>query len=256
MFTERFQYLTVVALLILLGGLVVACQPAVAQPGAAQVVDSAASPVTGGITVVGRGEAMGQPDLARLQAGVESFAESVGEATAANEATIQAILAALEAQGIPNEDIQTSNYNLWAEQRYSEEGPQGITGYRVSNMVTVVVRDIDQVGEVIAAVTEAGANNIHGISFDVAEPAALEAAARAEAIANARDRAESLAELAGIELGQVLVISEVIGHSGVPVAGMGGRVAMDEMAQAETAPSIAPGELSFTISVQVTYGIE
>lgn len=236
-----------VVVLLVMGIVLAACTPAPAQPGAAQVESPA-----GGITVVGQGEAFGQPDQARVQIGVETFAEEVSEATAANEAGVQSIMDALGELGIEEADIQTSNYNLWAEQPRGDEGPQGIAGYRVMNQVSVTIRDIDQVGAVIGAVTEAGANSIHGVSFSVADPAGLEADARADAIANAREKAQSLAELSGVELGEVISVSEVIGQPGIPMAeGYGGR----GMAVDSAAPGIAPGELSYGVQVQVTFAI-
>ena len=99
-------------------------------------------------------------------------------------------MTALNTLGIAAEDIQTSNYGLWAEQRYTDEGPQGIAGYHVSNQVSVTIRDINKLSDVLAAVTEAGANGIAGIAFSVDDPAALEAEAREKAVADARTRAE------------------------------------------------------------------
>lgn len=236
-----FSILLLAALLLT----VVACSPNAASPGAAQTAGE------GGITVVGTGEAFGPPDTAEVQLGAETFAPTVAEATSQNEALVEAIMAALAEQGIESRDIRTSNYSLWAEQIYGERGPEGIAGYRVSNLVTVTIRDINAVGAVIGAVTEAGANNIHGISFRVADPAALEDEARAAAIANARARAESLAELSGVTLGEIVNISEVITQPGIPlVRGMGG--AMDAAAEA----SISAGELGYSVQVQVTFAIE
>jgi uncharacterized protein YggE len=225
---------------------VVACSPAGATPGAAQTGGAG----EGGITVVGTGEAFGAPDTAEVQLGAETFAPTVAEATSQNEALVEAIMAALAAQGMESRDIRTSNYSLWAEQVYGERGPEGIAGYRVSNLVTVTIRDINAVSAVIGAVTEAGANNIHGVSFRVADPAALEDEARAAAIANARARAESLAELSGVTLGEIVSVSEVITQPGIPL-GRGAGGAMDEAASA----SISAGELGYTIQVQVTFAI-
>lgn len=236
-----------VVVVLLMTFVVAACTPAPAQPGAAQ-----ANTPAGGITVVGQGEASGEPDQASVQIGVETFAEAVSEATAANEERVQSIMSALQEIGIEEADIQTSNYSLWAEQPRGDEGVQGIAGYRVMNQVNVTIRDIDQVGAVIGAVTEAGANSIHGVSFSVADPAALEADARADAIENARQKAASLAELSGVELGEVISVSEVIGQSGMPLLeGFGGH----DMAVGSAGPGIAPGELSYGVQVQVTFAI-
>lgn len=250
MLNQNRKNLVFVVVVMMMALLVAACSPAPAQPAAAQVEANAP---TGGITVVGEGEAFGEPDEASVQIGVETFAETVAEATSTNESNVQAVMSALQDIGIEAADIQTSNYSVWAEQRYSESGPEGIAGYRVTNQVHVKIRDIQQVGAVIGAVTEAGANSIHGISFSVADPAALEAEARAAAIDNAREKAASLAELSGVELGEVVSVTEVIGQHGIPL-GLGSGGARD-MAEQSAAPGVSPGELSYGVQIQVTFAI-
>ena len=209
--------------------------------------------ISGGVTVVGQGTAYGQPDQATVVVGVETFAPTVQEATTQNQATLDNVMTALESAGIAAEDIQTTNYSLYAEQIYGDKGPEGIAGYRVSNQVNVKIRDIALVGDVLAAVTEAGANAIYGVNFSVADPAALEAEARALAMEDARKRAESLAELGGVSLGDVTIISEVVGTPVYPMGAGGGGFAME---QAASAPGISPGQLSYQVQVQVTYGIQ
>ena len=209
------------------------------------------SGTTGGVTVVGQGTAYGEPDQATVIVGVETFAPTVSEATAQNQETLEQVMVALEEAGIASADIQTTNYSLYAEQIYGERGPEGIAGYRVSNQVNVTIRDISKVGDVLAAVTEAGANAIYGINFAVADPAALEAEARAAAMADAEKRAQSLAELGDVSLGEIRIISEIIGQ---PIAPMGGGGYM--MEQAANAPGISPGQLSYQVQVQVTYGLQ
>jgi uncharacterized protein YggE len=208
---------------------------------------------SGGITVIGRGEAFGQPDEAYVNVGVETFAEAVSDATTQNEATIRSIVSTLQEKGIAAEDIQTSNYSLWAEQYYGERGPEGIVGYRVSNQVSVVIRDIEKVGDVLTAVTEAGANSIYGVSFLVADPAALQAEAREKAIADAQERAASLAQLSNVTLGPILSVSEVSAPSS-SVQGLGGGA---ERAVAEApGTSISPGQLSYHVQVEMMFAIQ
>lgn len=243
--------LFLVIMVLMLAAFGVACsgaaQSLAGQPAAAQTI----VPI-GGITVVGKGEAFGRPDQAQVQVGVEIFSPTIAEATAENEATIQRIMDALEEQGIAAEDVQTANYSVWAEQRYGDSGPEGIAGYRVANQVNVTIRDVEQVSDVLEAVIDAGANSVYGVSFSVADPAALEAEARAQAMADARERAESLAELGGVELGAIQVISEVIGQPIQPFLGGGDRAVAMEAAS----PSISPGQLSYHVQVQVTFGLQ
>ncbi len=205
------------------------------------------------ITVVGQGKASVKPDIARISIGVETSGESVADAVAENETAMAAVLAALEAAGIEAKDIQTTNYSVHLE-RSPELMPRAETEeaaamqYRVTNMVNVIIRDLDAAADVLDAVIDAGANNIWGMSFSVEDPSAAQAEARAAAIADAKARAEALAELSGVELGPVMSVSEVLGGGPVPMAAM--------MESAARGGAISPGELDVNYQVQVSYFIE
>jgi uncharacterized protein YggE len=226
------------------------------SPAAAQTDESAAehSPAET-ITVVGRGSVRVMPDVAMVSVGVETSAETVGEAVAQNEDLMTAILAALKEVGIAEEDVQTMNYSIQLD-RYPEPTPRAEPTaaetkpvYRVSNMVNVTVRDLESVGNVLDAVIEAGANNIWGISFAVDDPTTAEGDARAKAMEDAQARAASLAELSGVKLGPVMSVSEVVGATQIAVP-----VAM-ERAAAGAGP-ISPGMQEVSYQIQVTYFIE
>ncbi|MCO5180394.1 MAG: SIMPL domain-containing protein, partial [Candidatus Promineofilum sp.] len=157
-----------VLFVVVLGMALAACNGALPAQTAAPAQQTAVVGNSGGVTVVGQGTAYGQPDQATVIVGVDTFAPTVEEATTQNQSTLDNVMAALEAAGIATEDIQTTNYSLYAEQIYGDNGPEGIAGYRVTNQVNVTVRNIDKVGDVIAAATEAGANNVGGVYFSVA----------------------------------------------------------------------------------------
>jgi uncharacterized protein YggE len=227
--------------------LFVACAPT--SSGAVGEVEASQLEQQGTIKVVGTGEALGQPDEVNVTVGVDTFAKVVNDATSENENTIQAILTALNEHGIASDDIQTTNYSLWAEQLYGDNGPEGIAGYRVSNQVNVKIRDIDKVGDVLTAAISAGANSIYGVNFSVADPAALEAEAREAAMANAIERAQSLAKLSGLELGDIQAIDEINTQIPFPMGGIGGGGG----GAADT--SISPGQLSYQVQVQVTFNV-
>jgi uncharacterized protein YggE len=205
------------------------------------------------ITVVGQGKASVKPDIARIGIGIETSGETVADAVAENEATMTTILAALEAAGIDAKDIQTTNYSVHLE-RSPELMPRAETSepaanqYRVSNMVNVIIRDLDAAADVLDAVIDAGANNIWGMDFSVEDPSAAQAEAQAAAIADAKARAEALAELSGVELGPVMSVSEVLGGGAVPMAAV--------MESAARGGAISPGELEINYQVQVSYFIE
>jgi uncharacterized protein YggE len=129
------------------------------------------------------------------------------------------------------------------------EGPalENPVGYRVSSMVQVTVRDVEKAGEVLDAVVQAGANQVYGVAFTVSDESTWESGARAKAMADARDRAQELAGLAETELGEVLLVSEIIG--GVPMAVMGVKQGMG-------GGGIAPGELELRTQIQVTFAVQ
>lgn len=241
-----------IALLFILGLSMVLTSCAGTLSAQTAVPDQGSSSTNGGVTVVGQGTAYGEPDQATVMVGVETFAPSVSEATSQNQENLNSVMVALDEVGIAPEDIQTTNYSLYAEQIYGERGPEGIAGYRVSNQVNVTIRDISKVSDALGAVTDAGANAIYGVNFAVADPAALEEEARAAAMADAAERAKSLAELGNVELGGIKIISEVIGQPIAPM-GMGGGYAMETAA---AAPGISPGQLSYQVQVQVTYALQ
>lgn len=214
-----------------------------------------ASTAARSISVTGQGDASGPPDRAQISAGVQTLATTVAQASTENQAIVEAIMRALAQQGIDSKDIQTANYSIWPEQQHDPQQANQVrvTGYRVSNVVNVIVKDINKVGEVLAAVTSAGANSIHGVNFMVKDSAALEQSARSAAMADARARAEELAELAGVTLGEVLTISMSSG-GGYPMPMMaerGGFMTADMAA----VPGISPGQLSVNAQVFVTFAI-
>lgn len=246
MFTNKYRSILILTSLLVASVVLSACAPAgtaVSTPAAERKL----------ITVVGQGEAKGNPDQARVNVGVDVFEPEVSQAVEKNEATIKAIMEALAGLGIAQEDIQTSNYSLYAEQRYGDQGAEGISGYRVSNQVSVTIRDIARVSEVLEEVINAGANNIYGVEFILSETAALESQARENALSDAEKRASELAQMSGVELGEILAISEVI-NPAVPLYryGMGGGAE----AAAAPAPSISPGQISVSTQVQVTYELK
>ena len=201
------------------------------------------------------GKVTTKPDVAQANIGVEIIDSSVSEASAQNKIVIEEILAALKANGVAAEDIQTSGFSVWAE-RYGPEGPlsEDDTRYHVSNNVSVMIRDLDSVGEVLDAAVEAGANNIFGVQFSREDTLELESEARAKAVARATEKAAELAELAGVELGPVISISEIIGSNGGFYAGSVSEMAMNQMGGGGGAP-IEPGQLEIAMQMELIFAI-
>jgi len=223
------------------------------RPVSAQAATEVEHKATETITVIGQASVRRAPEIAQISIGVETMGATVGEAVKDSDAKMLAVLAALKAAGIAEKDIQTMNYSIQFE-RYPQmgieaPGTQPEPQYRVSNMVNVIVRDLEAVDEVLDAAIEAGANNIWGVTFSLEDPKTAQADARADAIADAKSRAQALADLGGVKLGPVMSISEALGGGVVYSPAVMERAAL-------SAGSISPGEVEIGYQVQVSYFIE
>lgn len=212
-----------------------------------------ATAIPGTITVVGEGKVTLKPDIARVTIGVETVTGGVKEASDTNRTAVEAVLDALLAQGIAEEDLQTSGFSIYAE-RFGPDGPlpEGDVQYRVSNNVMVTIRDLENVGTILDAAIEAGANNIYGVEFAVDDPGVSESEARAAAIADAQAKAAELADLTGLSLGQVVSVSEVVGMGGGYYAG---NFAEQARAFGGGGTPITPGQLDLVMQLQVIFSI-
>lgn len=208
---------------------------------------------TEGLVIVGTGTADAEPEIAQVTLGVELRGDE--PAALVNEAagTIEDIIAAAQELGVAEADIRTIGYNLWVENVYDPERgvPTGEVIYHLSHFVQLTQRDLEQVGELLAAAVDAGANSISGVNFTVEEPAAMVEEARQLALEDAQARAEQMAVGLGIELGDPILVMEADGGYPVMGGGIGGGGGMAEVA----APSISPGSFSVSVSVQIVYDI-
>ena len=208
-----------------------------------------------GIWVSGQGKVSVTPDIAALRLGIEAQADTVAEAMSQAAEAMDKVLTALMEGGVAEEDIQTFRFSIseaWEWDRVT--GGRELTGYLVSNMVSIRIRALDEVGLIIDAVVEAGGDliRIHGIGFTVEDPTPYHYEAREKAFADARAKAKQLAQLAGVTLGKPTFISEGMAH--FPPMPMPPRMAMD-MEVAPVTP-IMPGEQEIIINVQVVFAIE
>ena len=206
-----------------------------------------------GLVVVGTGTASAEPEGAQITFGVELRGED--PATLVDEAArkIDQAIAAARGLGVAEGSVQTTGYNLWVENVYDPEKgtPTGEVVYHLSHHIQVTLRDLDQVGELLAAAVEAGTNSISGVSFSVEDPQALVEQARQKALEDGAARAEQMAEGLEITLGKPILVMETSGAYPFPVEGRGGGGGMAEMA----APVISPGTFSVSVSVQIVYEI-
>lgn len=205
------------------------------------------------ITVSGHGQVSIMPDTGMVTLGVDVHNEDLGAAQTEAAERMDAVIAAMQAAGIAESDITTANYNIWVDRDW-EKTDQPIRGYNVSHSVTAKVRDVEQVGSIIETGLEAGANSVHGISFTVEDPGNAVSQARELAVEDARTKAEDLARITGVTLGQVVTIDEY-SYSPQPMPYDGRGFAEEDAASGAAAPPINPGESTISVQVQVAWEI-
>ncbi|MDD4985011.1 MAG: SIMPL domain-containing protein [Dehalococcoidales bacterium] len=206
-----------------------------------------------GIWVNGQGEVEAVPDVATVWLGVEAEDVTVAAAQEKAASAMNEVMAALKNSGIADEDIRTEQFSIQRITRWDYDREEEIVdGYRVSNMVTAKVREVDQAGPIIDTVVLAGGDfiRVNNISFSIDDPKTYQEEARALAVADAKAKAENMASLAGVELGKVTYISESGGYYPVVY-----RDYVVEEASAPAPTPIEPGELTISISVQIAYNI-
>ena len=218
------------------------------------VVTSGSTVPTTGVSVTGHGEVRMAPDIAYVTIGVHTTGTNVSDVVAANANQVAAVMAALAELGIAQEDMQTSNFNVYASDSYDPSTglPSG-TNYTVDNQVNVTARDLANLGSLLDRAVSSGANSIWGVSFDVADKDAAQSQARDEAVQDAVVEAQALASAAGVSLGSVISISYTpTGYYYGPYYGMGGGGGASEAAST----SIVPGQITVSADVTVTYAIK
>lgn len=201
------------------------------------------------VSVEGIGRVSAVPDVAVIQIGVQREARDAGAAMDAASQAMTAVLDQIRGAGIAPEDVQTTGIGLHPNWRHTQDGsPPRVTGYIASNTLSVRVRDMELLGGLLGAVVADGANTMNGLSFEVADPGALEDQARVAAVEDAARKARMLAEAAGANLAGVVSISE--GQA----AGMPGP--MLEMAMSDRAAvPVAAGQLEVIVTVRAVYAL-
>lgn len=216
-----------------------------AAPLAAQVAPPPPLPPAT-ITVTGEGQVDVRPDMATITLGVETVADSANTALAENTAATSQVLEHLKAAGVAAKDMQTSDLTLGPRWDRPQDGPEKVTGFVASNLVTVRVRDLNKLGGVLDAVVKNGANRFQGLQFGLSDPAPSRDAARRAAVADALARAKLYSEAAGLPLGPVQSLTE--GFSGG-----GPRPMMRMAADSASAVPLAEGEVSVTANVSMVF---
>lgn len=205
------------------------------------------------LSVSGTGQANLAPDIAYIYVGVHTENPTAAAAVTENNTQTQAVIQAIKDFGIDEKDIRTTNFSIYPQDKFDPQTgtPTGDKTYVVDNTVYVTVRKLDQLGDLLDTVVGAGANTVNSVQFDVADKADALKQARADAVKDAEAQAKSLAEAAGLSLGDIQSIGFFDSQPVFDGKGGGGAVA----AEAAAVP-IQPGQLTFTVTVNISYAIK
>ena len=236
---------------------------AVGGPEAAQLLRFGSGANTG-IWVNGTGQATGDPDLGIISLGVEALADSAAEARGLAAEAIDRTISSLRGNNVDDQDMQTSQFNIRPRYDNQEvtkcigcrvEFERVLIGYQVNNTLTIKVRDLDNMGGIIDGATEAAGNlvRINRVSFTIEDTKPLQNKAREEAIADMLTKANAMAELAGVELGKLVFLTE--SGTGVPQSFSRIESVGDFAFESAQPTSILAGELDVNVNVQGVFAI-
>ena len=206
------------------------------------------------VSVSGSGTAYLVPDIAYIYVGVHTEKLTASEAVTENNSQTQKMIQALTDFGIDAKDIRTTNFSIWPQDKYDPLSgtPTGEKVYSVDNTVYVTVRDLAKLGDLLDTVVAAGANTVNSIQFDVADKDEALKQARADAVKNAAKQAQELADAAGVKLGDIQSIGF---YDSSPYPVFDGKGGGGVAAEAASVP-VQPGQLTFTVTVNVTYELK
>ncbi len=206
------------------------------------------------LNVVGDVEQRHAPDMAIVSLGVQTASPTAAEASNTNNELMAAVIAAIKATGIEDQHIQSMSISLipvYAQpSRDDPDAPPTITGYRATNTVSVRVLALDQVGVVLSAGLDAGANRLGGINFALQDTTQPYLDALAVAMREARQKADAIATAAGMVVSGITEITEE--SVGIPRGGLGERGAVYAAAPGAPVP-VQSGEIVVQARVHVQF---
>ena len=203
----------------------------------------------GSISVSGTGRVSVQPDVADLRLGVNVSRLTVDEARNDAATTMAAILDAVTKAGVAKKDVRTSMLSVQPRYEYRDNQPPRLAGYELANTVQVTVRNLAKLGDVVDGSLKAGATSMDGLDFRLDDPSAAEKQARTLAMAQARSRADVLAEAGGLTITGVADVSEGGAMPPRPYMAKAERMAL----AADASTPVETGSLEIAVTVSVTY---
>jgi uncharacterized protein YggE len=209
-------------------------------------------PVPTTLSLTATGQVSAAPDMATVSFAVVTQGKTASDALKANNARMNAVLAALKAAGIVPKDIQTSSLNLNPQYVYKDNLPPALTGYEARDEITVRVNDLGKTGAVIDAVVTAGINQVDSIGFGLKNDDAVLDQARQQAVTTLQQRANLYAAATGLKVKRILTIEEGAPQTYQPPRPM----MMAKAAAMDTSTPVSAGELQESVSVSATFELE
>jgi len=206
------------------------------------------------ITIEAEGKVTATPDIATVTMGLSKQGTTVAEAQEQNTTIMNTLIERLTALGIAKEDIQTTNYNVYPQYNYTEEEGQVITGYNVSQNVTVKIRNVDISSQVLALSGELGLNQIGGLQFSIDDTDVYIAQAREEALKKVKEKAGLLSSQLGVNIVSVVSYNEYNREDGYPPYAAYSEY--DSLARGGSVPSVEEGSTDIILNVSVTFEIK
>lgn len=205
------------------------------------------------ITIDGQGKVIAKPDIAVTTMGMISEAKTVAEAQAKNTTVMNKLINKLKELGVEEKDIQTTNYYIYPQYNYTESKGQELTGYQVSQSVTIKIRNLAKANEVLGLAGEVGTNSVSGLQFTIDDDEVYQAQARAEALKKVAEKASALSKSLGVQLGNIVSYAEYSGdgnfvpyNKGYEGLGIGGGA---------LTPQVESGSMDVVMNVNVTFEI-
>jgi uncharacterized protein YggE len=208
-------------------------------------------------SVSGSGVVYAKADIASIDLGFKTETKkTAAEATAEGSAKINDIIKAIKNLGIEDRDIKTSNYSLNPVYNYTNTKGQELVGYEVYQNLSLKIRDLNKIGDIIARSTEKGANQVGGINFTIDDEFALKNQARELAIAKAKEKAMLIAKQSGMKLGEVKSVSESSNEGRLIPMYANAKMDMAAGEVSISSPEIASGQNEIKVEVTLTYEVK
>lgn len=206
------------------------------------------------ILVNGIGKVNGSNDIAMTTIGYSNTDKDVAKAQITNKKVMDQVMTELKKMGVAEKDMQT-NYTVYPDYDYTEDKGQVLKGYKVSNQLTVKIRDLSKVTQILGLAGKYGATEVGGLNFAVDDSENLKSEARAKAIADAKAKAMFLAQSLGVQLGRIVSYTEYEASSGVEYFAKSGMMGAEGGGAATMMPEVASGSKEVLMNVSMNYEI-